>query len=210
MIGDRTQSGPKSEVSAKAEGATGRSVRAEKKNGLTELSIDFGLVRQVIETVWLPKGLSEEERKNRISGAMQKLLLLTPQDPAEGLLTAQMVGCHNAAMECLRRSMLPDLSQKSRDLELKTAQKLLTLYARQLEALDKHRGKGQQKVTVEYVNVESGGQAIVGAVETSAGKRRQESKTSAVEHAPETPFEPPGPRPAPARAKTAKTAKRGR
>ena len=38
-------------------------------------------------------------------------------------------------------------------------------YAILLEALDKHRGKGQpQVVRVERVNVEAGGRAIVGAV----------------------------------------------
>jgi hypothetical protein len=34
-----------------------------------------------------------------------------------------------------------------------------------LEALNRHRGKGQQKMTVEHVHVHSGGQAIVGTVE---------------------------------------------
>jgi hypothetical protein len=34
-----------------------------------------------------------------------------------------------------------------------------------LDALNRHRGKGQQKVTVEHVHVHSGGQAIVGTVE---------------------------------------------
>ena len=33
-----------------------------------------------------------------------------------------------------------------------------------MEALDKHRGKGSQKITVEHVNVHAGGQAIVGNV----------------------------------------------
>jgi hypothetical protein len=37
-----------------------------------------------------------------------------------------------------------------------------------LEALNRHRGKGQQKVTVEHVHVHSGGQAIVGMVEGGA------------------------------------------
>jgi len=37
------------------------------------------------------------------------------------------------------------------------------------EALDKHRGKGQQKVTVEHVHVHRGGQAIVGAVKAGWG-----------------------------------------
>jgi hypothetical protein len=38
-----------------------------------------------------------------------------------------------------------------------------------LDALNRHRGKGQQKVTVEHVHVHSGGQAIVGAVKTGGG-----------------------------------------
>ncbi|MBO0332611.1 hypothetical protein J0X12_03235 [Sneathiella sp. CAU 1612] len=35
----------------------------------------------------------------------------------------------------------------------------------QMEALNKHRGKGQQKMTVEHVHVNEGGQAIIGTVE---------------------------------------------
>ena len=35
-----------------------------------------------------------------------------------------------------------------------------------MEALNRHRGKGQQKVTVEHVHVHAGGQAVVGLVET--------------------------------------------
>jgi hypothetical protein len=39
-----------------------------------------------------------------------------------------------------------------------------------MEALDKHRGKGQQKITVEHVTVEAGGQAIVGNVRAPVAK----------------------------------------
>jgi hypothetical protein len=42
--------------------------------------------------------------------------------------------------------------------------KLLRTYTKQMEALQRYRGKGQQKVTVEHVRVHSGGQAIVGTV----------------------------------------------
>jgi hypothetical protein len=48
---------------------------------------------------------------------------------------------------------------------LSQANKLSRTYAVLLEALNRHRGKGQQKVTVEHVHVHSGGQAIVGTVE---------------------------------------------
>jgi hypothetical protein len=42
------------------------------------------------------------------------------------------------------------------------ANKLSRTYATLIEALNRHRGKGQQKVTVEHVHVHAGGQAVVG------------------------------------------------
>jgi hypothetical protein len=40
----------------------------------------------------------------------------------------------------------------------------MSLYERQLAALEGHQGRGQQNVTVKYVHVAEGGQAIVGNV----------------------------------------------
>jgi hypothetical protein len=47
--------------------------------------------------------------------------------------------------------------------------KLSRTYAVLLDALNRYRGKGQQKVTVEHVHVHSGGQAVVGMVESPEG-----------------------------------------
>jgi hypothetical protein len=102
------------------------------------------------------------------------------------MLAAQMVGTHTAALDCLRRAALPNQSFESRDSNLKHAQKLMTLYAQQMAALDKHRGRGQQKVTVEHVHVHSGGQAIVGNVERQ-GERA--SAPPSLPDAPEVPLE---------------------
>ena len=89
-----------------------------------------------------------------------------------------MMAAHNATMECYRRSMIPGQPPEGRDLNLKHAQKLSSLYEMQLETLNKHRGKVQQKVTVEHVHVAAGGQAIVGNIEqpdarTTSTKRRK-------------------------------------
>lgn len=77
-------------------------------------------------------------------------------------------------MECLRRAMLPEQTVAGRDQNLKHATKLMSLYERQLAALDKRRGRGQQKVTVEHVHVAPGGQAIVGSV-TTGGRSQAET-----------------------------------
>jgi hypothetical protein len=55
--------------------------------------------------------------------------------------------------------------------------------------LNRHRGKGQQKVTVEHVHVHSGGQAVVGLVGTPGGGDRAKSEdqphAKQVAHAPQ-------------------------
>jgi len=48
---------------------------------------------------------------------------------------------------------------------LSQANKLSRTYAVLLDALNRHRGKGTQKITVEHVHIHSGGQAVVGVVE---------------------------------------------
>src|SRR4051812_35812078 len=85
------------------------------------------------------------------------------------MMAAQLIAAHNAVMESYRRAMIPDQPFESWREALNQANKLSRSYAALLEALNRHRGKGQQKVTVEHVHVHEGGQAIVGAVEAGGG-----------------------------------------
>ncbi len=143
------------------------------------------LVNQVYETLWLPAELSEEERLQHIRAAMAALRGIKPQDEIEGMLATQMVATHSAAMECLRRSMIPEQSLEGRDNNLRHAAKLLSIFTKQLETLNKNRGKGQQKMTIEHVNVESGGQAMVGHFEADAGAKQSiPEPAKALEHQP--------------------------
>ena len=82
------------------------------------------------------------------------------------MMAAQLIAAHNAAMECYRRAMIGEQTFEGRRENLAQANKLSRTYATLLEALNRHRGKGQQKVTVEHVHVHAGGQAVVGVVET--------------------------------------------
>ena len=67
------------------------------------------------------------------------------------------------------------------------AVKLLRTYTMQMEALQRYRGKGEQKMTVEHVHVYQGGQAIVGAVHQGGGAR---TKAEEQPHAPAITHEP--------------------
>jgi len=105
-------------------------------------------------------------------------------------MAAQLIAAHNATMECYRRAMIGEQTLEGRRENLNQANKLSRTWATLLEALNKHRGKGQQKVTVEHVHVHQGGQAIVGNVETARGvgalpKTEERPHASQLAYAPE-------------------------
>ena len=148
------------------------------------------LLNEIYETLWMPAEMSEEERFRRVRAAIAAMRGIKPQDEIEGMLATQMVATHAAAMECLRRSMIQKQSFDGRDNNLRHAAKLLSIFAKQLETLNRNRGKGQQKMTIEHVNVAPGGQAMVGQFETNAKRPRKKTKRSlpepatALEHKP--------------------------
>ena len=88
--------------------------------------------------------------------------------------------------------MIGEQSFEGRRENLNQANKLSRTSATLLEALNRHRGKGQQKVTVEHVHVHAGGQAVVGMVETPGGGDRPKSEdqphAKQIAHAPQLPM----------------------
>jgi hypothetical protein len=107
----------------------------------------------------------------------------------EGMIAAQLLATHNATMECYRRAMIAEQTLEGRRENLNQANKLARTYATLIEALNRHRGKGQQKVTVEHVHVHAGGQAVVGMVETlgggDGGKSEEQPHAKQIAHAPQ-------------------------
>ena len=113
-------------------------------------------------------GLETPAHVNAIAAAMTGL---APQSELEGMLAAQMVACHNAAMECLRRACVKDQTFEGRKMNMTYADRFMRTFAVQVEALGKHRKGGQQRVVVEHVHVYPGGQAIVGNVNQGGGSK---------------------------------------
>lgn len=147
------------------------------------------LARQAISSLWLAHS-NEAEADKKIQAVLVAMMGAAPQDEVEGMLAAQMVGIHNASMECLRRAMIEDQTFAGRESNLSQANKLSRTYAMQMEALNRYRGKGQQKMTVEHVHVHAGGQAIVGNVNHPEGggvqtKTEEQPHAKQITHAPE-------------------------
>jgi hypothetical protein len=154
------------------------------------------LVTQVAHALW--RRDSDPDQDTRRVRAMPAVMIgMKPRDELEGMLIAQLIATHNAAMECYRRAMIADQTFEGRRESLTQANKLSRTYAALTEALDRHRGKGQQRITVEHVNVHAGGQAIVGDV-TSGGGSSQKSEqqthaTREITHEPGIPMRSPDP-----------------
>jgi hypothetical protein len=72
--------------------------------------------------------------------------------------------------------MLVEQTFEDRQAALSQAGKLSRTHVLLVEALNRHRGKGQQKVTVEHVHVHAGGQALVGNVGTPGGGDQSKSE----------------------------------
>ena len=101
--------------------------------------------------------------------ALAALHGIKPRDELEGMLAVQMVGAHNLAMTFMARAMLEGQTCDGVDACISRATKLMRTFTAQVEALNRYRGRGQQKVVVEHVHVNEGGQAIVGVVGEGGG-----------------------------------------
>jgi hypothetical protein len=133
------------------------------------------LANQTAQALWLELSDSET-RDKQFNATVAALVGIGPKDELEGMMAAQLIAAHNAAMECYRRAMIGEQTFEGRCENLAQAGKLSRTYAVLLDALNRYRGKGQQKVTVEHVHVHSGGQAVVGVVGTPGGRDRAKSE----------------------------------
>jgi hypothetical protein len=154
-----------------------------------------GIANDTVNTLWL-KHSDEKTRQRQMIAAVDGLIGIHPRDELEGMMAAQLIASHSAAMECYRRAMIGEQSFEGRRENLNQANKLSRSFATLLDALNRHRGKGQQKVTVEHVHVHSGGQAIVGAVAPGGGiasKDEEQPHAKQLAYAPKPPLRSPDP-----------------
>src|SRR3954447_26810968 len=153
---------------------------------------------QVLGTIWRGSNENADTKEIRDTATLCRLSGIGPRDVIEAMLAVQMVATHEAAMECFRRAALAEQTFAGRELGLKYADKLVRSFAALADALNRHRGKGQQVVRVKHVHVHPGGQAIAGAVSQGRGGGRQESEDQphapgSIAHEPEPPLRCPDP-----------------
>ena len=87
-------------------------------------------------------------------------------DAPESILSLLAVSVTNATLDCLAQAArLPTEQHQLRDLNLRHGLKGASVAADLLKVMKELRGEKPEKVSVGNVNVQAGGQAIVGTVE---------------------------------------------
>jgi hypothetical protein len=118
----------------------------------------------------LSNATSQDQRPNEsaINFLLSVIKGAKPKDQFEAMLAAQMAAVHTATMRFTRQlANVETIAQQ--DSAERALNKLARTFAMQMEALKRYRTGGEQKVTVQHVSVNEGGQAIVGNVNQAAG-----------------------------------------
>jgi hypothetical protein len=137
--------------------------------GTYDVDLTNSIVDQVFNACMTGDELTERSTR-RINATFAAILETDPQDATELMLATQMATIHNTVMS------YSGLAMKEQPIEtagfyVNSIAKLMRTYTTQMEALNKYRNKGKQQITVkhQHVNVNEGGQAIVGDVNQGGG-----------------------------------------
>lgn len=112
--------------------------------------------------------LNDKEKKQKLNNARQVVEILANSLGAENLLqnmlVTQLLGVHE-----LQQKLLPLANRSTNYPEhnqyyVNAITKLSNVFIQQINALQKLQGTSHQKVTVEYLHVSDGGNAIIGQV----------------------------------------------
>ena len=127
--------------------------------GVTDREAMHGIIRQLVKAS--VSGESPDEVN--LSFMISMVRSIKPRDAIEAMLVAQMVSVHVMAMRCAHHlANADDLAQH--DSAARALGRLARTFPAQIEALNRHRSRGEPAITVQNVSVGDGGKAIVGNV----------------------------------------------
>ncbi len=137
--------------------------KAARALGMKNRHAAATVLSSLIEANFKPTG----ENCDLINGLIALVAEFTPKDPVEAMMAAQMVSAYNHSMQILKKvtkaGEMLDFDSPCHQAQVRLAERLMSTYARQMEALVKYRNKGKQRIVVEKIHISQGGQAIVGS-----------------------------------------------
>jgi hypothetical protein len=173
MIDDKATGPPKVEVkTAERDGALIVGIVGTEDNkdfyaqmyettGVKDISLARFIIDQAALVISAKDDYITTEDANKVLNLIHEI---RPQNGLESLLTTQMINTHMLANEMMYRASFPKQTPGGVDRNINRATKLMRVFNAQIDTLQKLRGKGQHKMTVEHVHVYEGGQAVVGDI----------------------------------------------
>lgn len=113
--------------------------------------------------------------EGQLNYALSMVYGLKPKDQVEATLAVQMAAIHLATMNTAA-GLGGSKSLQVKEMHERALNRLSRTFVAQVEALKRYRSKGEQRVYVERVNVEKGGQAIVGNVGGRGGEQGENGR----------------------------------
>ncbi len=113
--------------------------------------------------------IGKEELIAKLNASFLIFAGMKPKDSIEAMMITQMIAVHEMALLASERAFITEQPDEFVGKNVNRATKLCRTYALLAEALTKYRTKGQQKITVQHVNVNDGGQAVIGDVNQGVG-----------------------------------------
>ena len=133
-------------------------LRLSIKLGITSINEVAAMLHHTVTQLSInTEGVNKADDLNR---AASLILAMEPTNRLELLLASQMAAIHSITMKTVNQTINTRWAE-AESLNKQVA-KLSRVFIDQINTLQKMRGKGQQKIIVEKVNVESGGKAAIG------------------------------------------------
>jgi hypothetical protein len=154
--------------------------------GTTNADLAKLLMSQIINTTHLRLS-NEPVAEDKVNAALAAVTGIGPQDEAEPMLAAQMVGVHWVAMALLSKAGSTNDHALLEDMG-NLALKLLRTFPAQLKALKRYRSAGEQHVVVQHqhvsVTTDQAAVQVTGGTDPAFGGRGTGSKPEERAHGP--------------------------
>lgn len=115
----------------------------------------------------VPANSSIELRQALTDATVSLLKSIKAKDAIDHMGSSLLIALNLAGLDCFARAAACGDNSAARDLNLRSGIKIGSVVSDLMKGLDARHGQGRYAVNVRSVNVEPGGQAIVGNVENS-------------------------------------------
>ena len=121
-----------------------RDATLRRATGSDDPRVHGWLVNDLSFALNMPPALDVDvgARADRVCAAVAAMSDIGPRATLEGMLAAQMVAVHSAALDSLRRAAEPVAADRARDADLRHAARLLNVFQRQMRVRDDRRNPG--------------------------------------------------------------------